>query len=150
MHSGETLHRVIYISSASGDASHIELDRILTTARINNSTLGVTGLLLVHDGAFFQVLEGPPEMVDLIFASIKKDRRHAGLIVLESARVTERAFPHWAMGYVDSHRLQPSQRAALIDLRGRMLGEVDGPLSASAKVNLHVDAFLRSFREFAA
>lgn len=144
-----SLRRLIYVSSSAGDLGQARLDQILSHSRSNNEARGLTGLLLFHDGCFFQVLEGDAAAVDQVFATISRDTRHSGVILLESRSITERGFPQWSMGYVGAHQLNPSQRQWLVDLSARVCADDPVPLSDTARVNVHIEAFLSSFREFA-
>ena len=147
--SGGVLRRLIYISSASGSFGQPDLDQILGKSRLNNAARGLTGVLLFHDGCFFQVLEGEAATVERTFATISRDTRHGGVIVLESRTIVERGFPQWSMGYVGAHALHPTQRQWLVDLSARVCADEPAPLSGVAGINLHIEAFLSSFREFA-
>ncbi len=146
---GTLLRRLIYISSASGNFGQAELDQILSKSRTNNSARGLTGVLLFHDGCFFQVLEGEATTVERTFATISRDARHGGVIILESRSITERGFPQWSMGYVGAHTLHPTQRQWLVDLSARVCADDPTPLSGTTGINIHIEAFLSSFREFA-
>lgn len=148
-HSAHELRRLIYISSATGEFGQAKLDEILGRSRSNNEARGLTGVLLFHDGCFFQVLEGEAAVVEQTFATISRDARHGGVIVLESRAITERGFPQWSMGYVGAHQLHPTQRQWLVDLSARVCADDPQPLSQAAGVNVHIEAFLSSFREFA-
>lgn len=143
-----SVHQLIYVSAARAQFAANGLDSILTSARQNNQLLGVTGLLLFHDGSFFQVLEGAQQAVAYIFMKIQKDPRHTGVIVMQSSDVVARAFPNWSMGYMNAHALRPEEKTALIDLRSLSLAGTNS-LSASPAIRTHVDTFLASFREFA-
>lgn len=147
--SDASLRRLIYISSASGKFGQADLDAILATSRKNNSARGLTGMLLFHDGCFFQVLEGEAAIVERTFATISNDTRHGGVIVLESRTIAERGFPQWSMGYVGAHALHPTQRQWLVDLSARVASDDPAPLSEVARINIHIESFLSSFREFA-
>ena len=142
------LHRLIYVSAARTDMTPDELESILLKARENNTREDVTGLLLFHDGSFFQVLEGPYDGVQRIFAAIGRDERHSRVLVLQTKDADRRAFPSWSMGYVNAHSLKPQQKAHLIDL-SRLVGTGEQadftPLPAVA---IQINAFLGSFREF--
>lgn len=144
------LHRLIYVSSSTDSFGKHDLDTVLAAATRNNAPRNVTGLLLYHDGNFFQVLEGAKADVDAIFAVIRNDRRHGGVIVLSSRPAEQRAFPRWSMGYIGAHALHPHQRDWLVDLNSRLHGEGSEKLSTVEGVNLQIDTFLSSFREFAA
>ncbi|MCA9738410.1 MAG: BLUF domain-containing protein, partial [Gemmatimonadetes bacterium] len=71
---------------------------LLEGARATNTRLGVTGLLLFHEGSFIQVLEGPPDVVEALYARIETDPRHGGALVLSRGLVEERSFGEWRMG----------------------------------------------------
>jgi len=144
------LHRLIYVSAARVEMSPEELDNVLAVARRNNTAADVTGLLLYHDGSFFQVLEGPKDAVTRIFSTIERDHRHARVIVLQTKTAETRAFPNWSMGYMNAHALRPEQKAHLVDLRQMMGQEASASLSSSPAVSVQISSFLGSFREFAA
>lgn len=143
------LRRLIYISAAIGDFGQAKLEQILTHSRSNNEARGLTGVLLFHDSCFFQVLEGEATAIEQTFEALSPDARHGGAIALESRSITERAFPQWSMGYVGAHQLHPSQRQWLVDLSARICADNPAQLSDAAGVNVHIEAFLSSFREFA-
>lgn len=143
------LRRLIYISSATGRFVQPELDQILAISRTNNAARGLTGMLLFHDGCFFQVLEGDADTIERTFATISRDARHGGVIILESRAITERGFPQWNMGYVGAQALHPTQRDWLVDLSARVASDDPAPMSDVARINVHIESFLSSFREFA-
>jgi len=147
--SNTCLRRLIYISSVTGPFEQADLDQILAKSRTNNAARGLTGMLLFHDGCFLQVLEGDAGSVQDTFATISSDARHGGVIILESRAVAERGFPQWSMGYVGAHTLHPTQRRWLVDLSARIASEDRAPMSDQASVNIHIESFLSSFREFA-
>ena len=142
-------HRLIYVSAAREEMTSEQLDSILAVARRNNEPAGVTGLLLFHDGSFFQVLEGPKEAVMRIFSAIEKDPRHSRVILLQTQAAASRAFPSWSMGYVKAHALRPDQKAHLVDLNRWVGREEPASLSSDPAVSIQINAFLGSFREFA-
>ena len=51
-----------YVSSAVRKLDDHELLEVLRVARKNNERLGVTGMLLYHDGNFMQILEALPRL----------------------------------------------------------------------------------------
>lgn len=66
---------------------------------MNNRRDGLSGMLLLVDGTFFQVLEGEQDMVEQTYRRIAKDTRHSALLrVLERERA-DRDFPNWTMGF---------------------------------------------------
>jgi len=109
------LHRIVYMSTAIGVLRAEELDRIYLRAKSANARAGITGLLLFYEGAFLQVLEGPSAGVISLVDRIRRDRRHGGLITLESRGVDERAFPESPMHFVAARNLSRarSRRSAI-------------------------------------
>jgi hypothetical protein len=143
------IKRLVYLSSAPGDISAADVEKILETSRRNNARADLTGLLLLHDGCFFQALEGPAEEVDRIFDVIEADSRHVGVIVLECSITTERAFSDWSMGFVGASKLSPDQRRSLIDLASLVASNEIVAFTPSRSATAQIESFLRSFREFA-
>lgn len=66
--------------------------------------MGVSGLLLHHEGSFLQVLEGEEEAVLSLFAIIGRDPRHARVLTIRRGAIAERSFGEWRMGFVGVRR----------------------------------------------
>ncbi|RYG38651.1 MAG: BLUF domain-containing protein [Burkholderiales bacterium] len=143
------IHRLIYVSAAREEMTQEKLDSLLSIARLNNSRCNITGLLLFHDGSFFQVLEGEKAAVLKVFATIERDARHSRVLVMQTKSVPDRAFADWSMGFMRAHDLRPDQKDGLLDLSKLVAREQRTNLSSSPSVSVHIDAFLNSFREFA-
>jgi hypothetical protein len=96
------LYRLIYVSRAvaGSDADALALTAILHAAEKNNRKYGLTGLLLAHEGAFCQVLEGPPDAIHGLMALLEIDRRHEDIRVLCDMPVEARFFSDWTMARV--------------------------------------------------
>ena len=84
-----------YQSEASAPPSKLELDALVTHARVRNQANGVTGMLLYEDGRYLQTLEGPPRGLETIWSSIKRDERHSNIEVLSQHLVSGRLFSDW-------------------------------------------------------
>jgi hypothetical protein len=93
--------RIVYVSTAAVAFADKDLRALLARARERNAAVGVTGMLLHHDGAFMQVLEGAPDAVDVVFARIGRDPRHRHVVLLDRRDADERSFPDWSMGFID-------------------------------------------------
>jgi hypothetical protein len=104
------MQRLIYISSAAAELDASDLNAILASARTNNRHNNVTGVLLFHDGAFIQVLEGRAEDLDTTFARILRSSRHDGLIVLSRTDVSDRLFTGWHMAFSRPERHVDTRR----------------------------------------
>lgn len=98
-----------YKSTATATPSASDLDVLVTKARARNSRLGVTGMLLFEDGCFLQTLEGPPQALETLWGSIRRDARHNHIEVLSENIVTARLFSDWNLlldGKFDNVRVQ--------------------------------------------
>lgn len=101
---GAELFQLVYVSTAVVPFEEGELLELLTRSRVNNARLGVTGLLLYHEGNIMQALEGPEAAVKALHTKIEADARHTGCLTLIRERGAERAFPDWAMGFRNLRR----------------------------------------------
>jgi hypothetical protein len=70
---------------------------ILSAARRNNPRLGITGALICRHDIYLQLIEGPADAIDALFATIEADDRHFDVRLLLSEDMGERMFPDWAM-----------------------------------------------------
>ena len=93
-----SLIRLVYASTAFKDWRPKSLLELLKTCRKNNSAKDITGILLYANRTFFQVLEGEEEAVERLFETIKKDKRHKDVTLIEKKLIIEREFPYWSMG----------------------------------------------------
>lgn len=119
--------QIAYMSAAKPGLAEAEMHDILRASSKNNRRDGLSGMLLLLDGTFFQVLEGDRETVERTYSRISADRRHSALLrVLERDR-EERDFPNWTMGFEKLfHR----------DLGGDMLPVDAGDLTKNPNVAL--------------
>lgn len=90
---------LIYVSSGTARLTATEIEEILTKARRNNKSKGISGMLLYKEGNFLQVLEGPEKAVTDLLGSIRSDPRHTGMLVLHRERIRIRRFQDWAMAF---------------------------------------------------
>lgn len=88
--------RIIYRSLPFGFDRSM-LAGILSAARRNNPQLGITGALVCRQDLYLQLIEGPAEAIDALYARICEDDRHANVELLLSEEMGERLFPNWAM-----------------------------------------------------
>jgi EAL domain-containing protein (putative c-di-GMP-specific phosphodiesterase class I) len=92
------LIHLIYNSVATSAQAGAEVHDILAKSRTNNAACQVTGMLLLAEGSFFQVLEGPAAAVEATFARISTDPRHARVTVIIREPIARRSFAEWTMG----------------------------------------------------
>lgn len=96
------LEAVAYTSSAVHDMTVAELEQLLLKSRAKNAELGVTGVLLFHDGSFFQYFEGPPAAVEEVYARIRRSPLHQDIIELLRGPIRSRSFGAWLMGFTQA------------------------------------------------
>ncbi|WBO85454.1 BLUF domain-containing protein [Hymenobacter yonginensis] len=93
------MHRIVYLSSATGDLDEQQLKDLLLHSRRKNQARAITGLLLVSEGDILQVLEGERQAVEQLYDLIARDVRHSHIYKLADGPIPERAFPDWSMGF---------------------------------------------------
>lgn len=98
----DKIFQLVYISAANKEFTEQELQELLETARVNNESLDVSGMLLFHQGSFIQALEGPKSAVEDLYNKISEDQRHTETQVLFRGELEERNFESWSMGFYRS------------------------------------------------
>lgn len=125
-HGTQPVFQLIYRSESRvpSDQRRFELGDVFTTARRNNTRLGVTGALLVSDDSFVQVLEGDEPVVRNLYARIAEDARHEQIKLLKEEIVGERTFGRWAMAKVseesgsDIRLMSNAQKGVIVAVPG--------------------------------
>lgn len=108
-----SLLSVAYISFADTYLTKAELATIIDQSARNNLHDGITGMLILHDHQFMQVLEGPEDKVKALMVKLRRDTRHDSLYELFRRPIAEREFPDWSMALCDSADLPLESRSAL-------------------------------------
>lgn len=93
--------RKTYISTANQTSFRSDLPAILKVSRALNAASGLTGVLLIARGSYYQTLEGAKADVAATFRRIRSDPRHDGIIVLQDEAAEGRAFAGWSMAHRD-------------------------------------------------
>jgi hypothetical protein len=130
------LTRLIYISLSTlpitdGQAS---LQAITDVSTARNASLSITGALLYTGTHFSQVLEGADDSIEKLMSSIRADKRHTSVVVIEHLPVEQRFFFGWSLVYTG----EASYVQMVLDSCLRVPDERHGTRS-----------LLRLFREFA-
>lgn len=94
-----SLIALVYVSTAKQKMTDEELKSILEVSRDNNRKRNISGMLLHRGGFFIQVLEGEQADVEAIYDKIKKDPRHGSILKVYQAKIKERSFADWSMGF---------------------------------------------------
>ncbi|WP_203291514.1 BLUF domain-containing protein [Maricaulis parjimensis] len=94
------LSRLLYFSrrrwqgTDPADAERM-LENILEAGRRNNPRDGLSGVLIVDDDLFVQVLEGPRSTLTRTFSRIQTDARHEKVVLAGLVEVGDRLFDGW-------------------------------------------------------
>lgn len=79
---------------AAGDNN---LGEILLTAWSNNRRDQISGALICREGLYLQLIEGPDDLIDALYANIVADERHTDVQTLVETQVSERILSAWSM-----------------------------------------------------
>lgn len=89
--------RLTYVSTLRSDVTAAEMDELVAKAAAFNREHGITGVLAVDNFRVCQILEGPSEPVERLFASIEKDPRHHSVTQIEHRPIETGSFESWGM-----------------------------------------------------
>ena len=108
------LFNLVYASTVSDGVSSADVDDIISASHRHNTLAGITGILVLGSGVFFQWIEGPKEEVMSLVKLIETDRRHELMTVLSTdEEIRERIFPAWDMELVAADHIQEVLQDAL-------------------------------------
>ena len=108
------LFNLVYVSTVTDGVSSADIDDIISASHRNNSLVGITGILVLGSGIFFQWIEGPKVEVMRLVKLIETDRRHELMTILSTdEEIRERIFPSWDMELVDADHIQEVLQDAL-------------------------------------
>lgn len=94
----EGIKRVMYVSTMHAHFTDEEITELGRLSSLNNSRLGLTGVLISVHEYFFQILEGPESVLDQLLDKIRMDPRHRDLTILSvEYGLPERLFTDWGM-----------------------------------------------------
>ena len=114
------LTSVIYASRSTELFHEHEIPDLLKQARLSNARHELTGMLLYIGGSFLQVLEGRPDMVEAVFDTILRDKRHTQLTLIAKEAIPERAYEGWTMCH---KTLDPVEAGELIADAGYFISD---------------------------
>ena len=130
--SSGSLRRISYLSRFAESTTLTDVDAILTVSQRRNQEVDVTGILMVSNNSFFQILEGESDAVEETWNRIRGDRRHRDVILLSDTERTQRYFDHWAM-----QKLLSTHGDEQLDGVGRAM---DSALRSCLRENVHMSA----------
>ena len=93
------VHRLIYASKAAQGVTQEDFRAIAMFSAMRNTSLGITGLLMVYNDDIMQVLEGSKEAVQGLYERIQADPRHKYVKLLVDQEADSANFTKWSMGF---------------------------------------------------
>ncbi|MFK7945994.1 MAG: BLUF domain-containing protein [Saprospiraceae bacterium] len=93
------MYHLIYFSTGTKHFSEMELSELLKESRKNNQKNNITGILLLVEGCFLQILEGEKSTIKTLYNKVKKDTRHNDILKISEGTTQERVFKEWSMGF---------------------------------------------------
>ena len=122
----------IYTSVQSLPLSVAELERLIAYSRASNERHGITGVLLHVKDTFFQILEGPQDVIEELFGKILLDDRHTKVTRIIFEPIPRRFFNDTSMALAT---LSPAELATMLaeDRPERRAGLLDGLDEGRAK-----------------
>lgn len=114
------LKQLVYTSEAVIDTQAIVTSQFTEKIQQNNAELEVTGALIWRKQKFMQVIEGPSDSINRLFAKLLRDPRHGNLVLISERIISEREFPNWQMLTVDikDQSVEKTFSTARINQRG--------------------------------
>lgn len=88
---------LLYRSIALQPPTDFELGKLIRASQRRNRALGITGMLVYEEGHYLQSLEGPPDAMEEVWTSIRRDPRHCSIEVLKKTLIPGRMFAGWDM-----------------------------------------------------
>ncbi len=89
---------ICYISNFPDGLTKEQINDLIESVSKKNNRNGITGLLIIKNKHFFQILEGENEEVDVLYKKIEIDSRHKGVIKLLDTRIEDHIFKDYNSG----------------------------------------------------
>jgi hypothetical protein len=125
------LETALYVSRSNLEPAVAQdiVAQIVAVSRRRNQKAGITGGLIFTGRFFAQVLEGTPDALHRLLATIAADDRHEAMQLLYKKQIASRFFFDWSMAYNGPSRTVEGRIAPLVE---RDLSGLDQQLSTQA------------------
>ena len=97
--------RLVYTSKHKGLLPN-SVDNIMQKSRANNVRDLITGVLIVGDDYFMQLIEGSRHEISKCFMRIIQDKSHHDIQVISCGDVSKRLFQEWNMQLIEASRIR--------------------------------------------
>jgi phosphatidylserine/phosphatidylglycerophosphate/cardiolipin synthase-like enzyme len=111
------IDQILYCSLMREPMDDAAIERMAQMAANLNRMDHITGMLMHADGVFVQLIEGPREALNHLWARLLADKRHQGIVQLYHRREVEsRACSGWDMRYVKRDDLRALIHEANVEI----------------------------------
>ena len=132
------LTTLIYRSQLNPSCKSLSLHSLVEKAKHSNAALNVTGILLFNGVDFLQILEGSEEVIETLFAKIRRDKRHDSVVELMRDYGPRRRFENVGMLLFDL-RIDTPKSVLTSVLR---YSKLDSYLAAQDRVFKFIQSFI--------
>ncbi len=93
---------ICYISSFANNLNKDDINSLIKSVNLYNKEKNITGVLIIRNKSFFQILEGNIIDIDTLYAKIIEDKRHIGLLKISENEIEDRIFNSYNSGEFDT------------------------------------------------
>lgn len=122
----DTFRRVMYLSKSRHSFTQDELLGMCAAFAANNALKDVTGVLMHVGNWFVQIIEGPPDAIECLYAKIEADPRHGCVTLLSDHRDDQRTFGQWSMHLANLDSVYYLNLPAVVELREQVEDMLEG------------------------
>jgi hypothetical protein len=90
------LGQLVYISQPTSEIQEA-VSEFMPVAREKNKEYGISGLIIVDNNFYLQVIEGGRENINQLYGNIVRDKRHKFCTLLRYIQIKTKDFPSWDM-----------------------------------------------------
>ena len=93
------MHMIAYVSDAISKDEALEqaTNDIVQAAKRRNPTMGITGVLILLNGKYLQIIEGEEANLRILMKDVEGDNRHENVSYLIDTKTSARGFKDWNM-----------------------------------------------------
>ncbi|PPK96232.1 FAD-dependent sensor of blue light [Nonlabens xylanidelens] len=89
---------ICYISIFADDINKSVINELIKKIASNNKKNNITGILIIRNKHFFQIIEGENHQIDKLYKTISNDKRHHNIIKLLENELLDRLFTAYNSG----------------------------------------------------
>lgn len=124
---------ICYVSNCNSELKPIQIQELLSQTQAHNNQQKIKGLLLFSDGNFFQIIEGTPETIYLLWEKIQEDPRHHSIIKIFEEKVSTQPFDGYLCDFI-SEEDETLQNGGLKNIFDQLKSLDEKPRNAAEEV----------------